>query len=195
MTANLPDAKTIRSKGFTIVSAREFVNERFGEESWKKVVAEIDPAYRDTISSSILASNWNPFELQVAVYTAVDRIFGKGDFQLCRDIGRFSADREHTTIHKATIKLGGLKIWMKLSSLMWNQYHSAGKMACTELDESGGKVLVTDFNPIQKSFCYDLAGWIERTMELAGKKNVTIEHPQCLLDGHPACVYEGRWTG
>jgi hypothetical protein len=194
MSTNLPDPKTIKSKGFTIISAKEFVTKRFGEESWDKVVAQIDPAYRDIISGSIFASNWNPFELQVAVYTAIDRLFGKGDFQLCREIGRYSADREHSTIHKATMMFGGLKIWMKLASLMWKQYHSAGKMDCTELSDGGGRVEVTEFNPIQKSFCYDLAGWIERTMELAGKKNVTIEHPQCLLDGDPACVYEGRWT-
>lgn len=189
----LPDPKTVKSKGFTLRSAKAFVLEKYKEEGWEKVMAELDPSFRVILEGSILASDWNPFQLQVDLYTIIDRIFGKGDLKLCHEIGRYTAEKEVTTIHKATMRIGGLGIWMKIAGLMWGQYYSAGKMHCEELGNSGGSVLVTEFNPISKAFCNDLSGWIERVMELSGRKSVTISHPQCLLDGDPACVYKGNW--
>jgi hypothetical protein len=78
--------------------------------------------------------------------------------------------------------------------MTWGFYYSAGKMKAEEITATGGRVEVRDFNPVSKVVCHRSGGWMWLTAELCGKKNVLIRHPECLLDGHPACLWVASWT-
>jgi hypothetical protein len=49
----------------------------------------------------------------VALYEAIDRTLGSGDFKLCFEIGRFTCDYEMTTINRIFLKFGSLEQWMR----------------------------------------------------------------------------------
>lgn len=191
---DLPDPSTIRSKGFTLRGAMAFLEHEFGEEGRERVFASLGPEVREVLGGTILSSSWYPFRLQVGLYEAMDRALGRGDLALCPRIGRFTAEHELSTIHRMTLKVASLSMWMRTAGMMWNQYYSTGRLRSDAFGPNSGTLRVEAFNPISKAFCLDLAGWFERTAELSGKNGAAVVHAQCLLDGHPACVYEARWT-
>lgn len=190
----LPDPQGIQSKGFTLRGAMGFVEAKYGPGSMDKVMALADPQLHEALSGLIHPSAWYPFRFQVGLYEAIDRAFGRGDYALCREIGRYTAEAEANSFHKVLIKLASLKSWLKVAGSMWGMYYSLGKLGVVEMGDAGGTMSVTSFHPISKAFCEDLAGWLQKTAEMSGKKGVTIAHTQCLLDGAPACLYRATWN-
>lgn len=189
----IPEADSIRSKGFTLRSALAFVEATYGLEGVARVLEEIDGESRAVLAGPPLASTWYPFRIQVALYETIDRVFGDGDLELCWEIGKFTSEHELQTIHKVFLRLGSLAMWIRSAGRMWGVYYSVGGLRADEIGEDGGTVTVTEFNPISKAFCYDFGGWLHRTIEMSGRTDVEVEHSDCVLDGADACRYVGRW--
>jgi hypothetical protein len=189
----LPEADTIRSKGYTISGALAFVDDRYGPAGRAKVIAALDPETRLLVQRKILASEWVPLRTQVGLYETIDRTLGAGSYKLCFEIGRFTCDHEMTTINRIFLKFGSIEQWMRLGAGMWSRYYNTGRLEVEKFTKQGGTIVIRDFNPISKAFCNDLAGWFHRTAELGGAHSVTMDHAECLLDGAPGCRYVGRW--
>ena len=183
----------MKSKGFTIKGALAFVEKNYGPDGKAKVLAALDPEDRDVAEKFILSSDWVPFRAQVALYEAIDKTFGKGDFALCRQIGRFTSEHELTTINMIFLKLGKLEHWFRAASMMWGRYYSEGRLEVRDFEKGSGSILVRDFNPLSDAFCRDFSGWLERTVELSGYKNVSMEHPHCVLRGNEDCEFRAKW--
>ena len=118
---------------------------------WAKVLAALDPETRTLAAKEILASEWVPLRNQVALYAAIDRVLGKGDFNLCFEIGRFTCDHEMTTINRIFLKFGepgpvdapGRR---HVEPLL--QRRAAGGRRGVHQTE--GTIVIREFNPISK---------------------------------------------
>jgi hypothetical protein len=42
-------------------------------------------------------------------------------------------------------------------------------------------------------FCERIFGWMQRTLELAGAKNLRSAHSTCVHRGDAVCRFEGSW--
>lgn len=191
--AELPDPSRIESKGFTLLSALAFVEARWGAPGRQRLLAALDEPSRRVLAGHVLASGWYPFAVQVAIYEAVDREWGRGDHALCWEIGRFTAEHEASTIHKLFLKIARIDTWLRAAGAMWGRYYSAGTLELGEFVEGSGEVRIRDFHPISKAFCHDFGGWLWRTAEMSNLRDVHIAHDDCLLDGADACRYRATW--
>lgn len=187
-----PDLES-KSKGYTLRGRLAFIERKFGRERVPEVLALMEEEPRKVLSGVFAPSSWYPLAYQVRLSEAIDKVCGKGDLQLCWDIGRFTAEFELSTIHQIFLKLGTPHQLLKMGGMMWGRYYNSGKLevAATGKNEAAG--FVRDFNPISRAFCMDFAGWMERTLELTGARKVAIRHTACRLEHAPACKYEGSW--
>jgi len=190
----LPNADEITAKGTLIKTSLAFVEERFGAGALEKVMAALDPEVRSKVSGMVLSSARYPVPVIAALLETIDRVLGRGDLQLGWEVGKFAGEYEVTLFHKAVFQIGKVEYFLKAAPMTWGFYYSAGKMRAEEITASGGRVEVRDFNPVSKVMCHRSGGWMWRTAELCGKKNVLVRHPECLLDGHPACIWVASWT-
>ncbi|MGA9751883.1 MAG: hypothetical protein WBS54_08850 [Acidobacteriota bacterium] len=190
-----PAEPSLKSKGFTLKGALAYVDARFGEKARERLVAALDEESKTILSGSVLPSSWYPLRVQVELYRTIDQFFGSGNLALCREIGRYTAEHEISTIHRVTLKVAGLSLWLRSAGMMWRQYYSAGALRSEGMGERGGQLVLTEFNPLHRAFCEDLSGWFERIAELNGKERVTVTHPDCILDGRAACLFQASWRG
>jgi hypothetical protein len=186
---SLPDPARIQSKGFTLLSALAYVDQKHGSTGRARLLGALDEEDRRILSGHVLSSNWYPFHVQVHAYEAIDRLWGTGDRELCWEIGRFTAEHEATTIHKLFLKLARLELWLRVAGTMWGHYYSAGRLELGNFEAGTGEVRVHDFHPISRAFCHDFGGWLWRTAEMSGMRQVKIRHTSCLLDGAEACTF------
>jgi predicted hydrocarbon binding protein len=189
----LPPPGSVKSKGFTVKGALAYVDAMYGPSGQQKVIAALPPASRVIAERAILSSEWLPFQTQVDFYETIDRVFGKGDFELCRQIGRYTSESELSTINRIFLKLGNIELWMRCAGMMWKQYYSTGQLDVADFASGQGTIVIRNFYPISRAFCNDLSGWLERTLELSGETSVVVEHPECVLKGNDACYHRGRW--
>jgi len=188
--STLPLAETITAKGTIIKTSLAYVEERHGTDALKRVIAELDPATRSLVSGMILSSGHYPVPVVGALLTTIDRVLGRGDLALCWEVGKFAGEYEVTMFHKAVFQLGKLEYFLKVASVTWGFYYSGGTIRVAETSPTGIRISLKDFNPSSKAVCFRTGGWMWRTAELCGKKNVGMRHNACVLDGQPTC----EWT-
>ncbi len=188
-----PAEAEAKSKGYTLRGRLAFIEQRYGAERIPEVLARLDEEERKVLSHPFSPSSWYPLRYQVNLSAAIDQVLGKGDLQLCWEIGRFTAEFELSTIHQIFLKLGKPQHLLKMGALVWGRYYSAGRLAVESKGDCAAVGVVHDFDPLHRAFCMDFAGWMERTLELTGAVKVAIRHTACRLEHAPACRFEGSW--
>jgi hypothetical protein len=189
----LPDPEAITGKGTTLKAALAYVEAEHGETGLDRLRAALGDDTRTLVSGLVLPSAKIPIPRLVEVYEAIDRVFGRGDLTLCWDIGRFAGEFEVNMLHKVFLQIAKIDYWLKLAGASWRHYYSAGTLS-HDVEREHGWVSLSDFNPVSKAFCFRFGGWLHRILELSRFSDVEVSHPECLLDGKPACIWRGTWT-
>ncbi len=187
------DQSLQKSKGYTLKGALNFVEARFGKEGLERVLNILSEDLKKEITKTIAPSQWYPFKYQVEIYEAIDKTFGSGNFEYCKEIGKYTAEYEISNIHKLFLKIGSPETIFKFGSLLWGRYYNSGKLLISTPVKFQAEAYVKDWHPISKAFCLDLLGWMEKTLYLAGANSVYIKHSECILENFPHCKYEGFW--
>lgn len=183
-----------KSKGYTLRGRLAFIEQRFGKDRIPEVLAKLeDEDLRKVLSGSFAPSSWYPLRYQVRLSEAIDKVLGKGDLQLCWEIGRFTAEFELSSIHQIFLKLGKPQHLLKMGALMWGRYYNTGRLQVEAKGDHAAAGIVQEFDPVHRAFCIDFSGWMERTLELTGATKVAVRHTACRLEHAPACRFEGSW--
>jgi len=189
----LPNPDLITGKGTILKAALAYVETLPGPDPVKRLTEAVDDDTRKMLSGMVLASTRYPLRRLVNVFETADRVFGRGDLALCWEMGRLGADFEVKMLHKLFLQAGTLDYWLRIAGSTWRLYYNAGKLTA-KTEREHGTVRLTEFNPISKAFCYRFGGWVRGVVELSKGRNVTVRHTDCVLDGKPACVWEGTWS-
>jgi len=189
----LPDSSMISAKGTTLKAALAFIDSRWGQSGIDRVLAELDKETKELLTGLFLPSTRYPVQHLVNLCETIDRVHGRGDLNLCWDIGKYSGEFEIKLLHRVFLKMLSLQYWMKMAGATWRMYYSAGNLV-PRMSELEGDITLSNFNPISKAFCYRFGGWVWRVVEISKHQNVQMKHTACVLDGAPACVWSGTWT-
>ena len=92
------------TKGVGFVNVRAFVTERYGTPAWRQLLEALAPADRE-LWVGLVPVGWYDLGAYARLIRAVDRLQGGGDLALVRDLGRFEAERDLTTIQRFFLKL------------------------------------------------------------------------------------------
>lgn len=181
-------------KGTAVLASIRFIKETFGEEGLATVKARLSPEDQERIDGVILASAWYPVSFLLAVMQAAKAEFSTKMPDLVTQMGRASADYAHTTVYKLVFKVGSTQWIISKASAIFSNYYDNGKMVVLESGSGFANVEVRDFGEPAPEFCERIGGWIERTFELSGAKNVQLRHVKCVCTGAKACRFEGTWS-
>ena len=179
------------SKGVILLGGMEFVRKRYGEEALARVLAEMDPADASLMKHAV-AAGWYPIEPFLRFRRTVDRIFGKGDLALLREMGRFAGDFQLHTVLKSLLKLTNPSWLVERGTRVWRQYHDTGDWEYIRSEPNYLRARITGF-VADEAWCTGFLGFIERAVELTGGKDPKAVHPRCRARGDAFCEFEGRW--
>ncbi len=188
----LPDASTITAKGTTLKAALAFVDSRWGKDGVDRVISDVNEETRKLLAGLVLPSSRYPLNHLVNLCESIDRVHGRGDLNMCWEIGKFAGDFEVKLVHLVFLKVLSLQYWLKMAGATWKMYYSAGTLV-PRMGENEGDLSLSNFNPISKAFCYRFGGWVWHIAEISKHKNVDMKHTACVLDGDPACVWSATW--
>lgn len=183
-----------RVKGTAVTATIRFIKERFGEEGLAEVVRRLGPEDQACMESVILASAWYPVSFLLAVMQAAKAEFSANMPDLITRMGRASADYSHTTVYKLVFKIGSTQWIISKASAIFSSYYDNGKMVATERGSGFANIELRDFGEPAPEFCERIAGWIVRTFELSGAKNIQIHHVKCVCKGDKVCRFECTWS-
>jgi len=180
-------------KGTAIASTLRFVRERFGAEAVAQVRADLDAALQADLPDPPLVSAWYPFGLLVALGRCAARRFGGGMTYFHREMGRASADYAMSTVHRIFFRLGSPHFVVARATRVWRTNYDTGAFTPIVAEPGHAILELSGFDEPVPELCERLIGWMSRSVELAGGKNLRSAHTRCVLRGDPVCRFEGWW--
>ncbi len=180
-------------KGTAILASLRYLREHFGEEAAAHVRQGLPRADRLTLEGSVLASSWYPTSLLLRLMEEAEWQLGSQQPELARHLGRASADYGLTTVYRIFFKLGSPEFIIGRAASVFASYWDTGKLVQKE-QARGRAVFSLEGFQGAAPLCARMLGWMERTLELAGAKDVQVVHASCLHRGEPECRFEGPWS-
>ncbi len=181
-----------KTKGVGFINVKNFVTERFGAAGWDAVTGRLSPEDRDELSSAV-SVGWYSLPLYARLIRVLDEVHGYGDLALVVQLGRYEAERDLTTIHRAFLRFFNPAFIVEKFAEYWKRFHDSGEWVAVRDSDRQITATLANWGCVDHALCRELVGYFTRTLELVGAKNVIVEHPKCRAKGEGQCVFRARW--
>ena len=180
-------------KGTAVQSSLRYVRERFGEDSLARVIEALPETDRKAFGHGVLASSWYGMDAFLRFMQEAERQLRAQEPDVIRRMGRASCEYGVTGVYKIFFKVGSPEFIISRAARVFSSYYDSGEL---RIAESGTKRVVAELAGLEggaTQFCERIYGWMQRTLELAGAKNLRSAHSACVHRGDPVCRFEGSW--
>ena len=189
----MPGDEVNQVKGVVVVATLRFLEERFGGETLRSLLAELEPGDRAAFDTP-LVSAWYPLPSVLRLMRVAHRRFGAQMPGMFREMGRASADYGFSTVYRVFFKLGSPQFIISRGSRVFSTYFRRGRLDVVEAGPGFSNAEMREFEDGGPEYCERILGWIARTLELSGAKQSRVAHVRCVHRGDPVCRFEGTWT-
>jgi hypothetical protein len=180
-------------KGSAPSSRVLWVQLEHGEAGFKRLLSQASPELRDSIEMGINKAKWYPFEQFVELNLVIDRLFGKGDLGLIRELGRFGADANLKTIYRLFYKVGTVHWILGRAVRLWSAHYDSGYCEVATRGPKAAVLRIRGFATPHPAHCLSVMGWAERSIELSGGKHPIMEESKCRTRGDDCCQLDVMW--
>ncbi len=178
-------------KGPGIMSARDWLDARFGPGYYVRTAREVDPEFPERI----LPGDWYPMKVAHHVLRAsYAKLDGYDSFErFIEELAIENAKNDLRGIYRAFLWVASPRMFLRAAPTIWANYANFGTLAQTEND--AGR-FVTRLTEIPREYVDWLAGawkgFLPPAIELAGGKNptATITEREPGADGAWAITYQ-----
>ncbi|HVK74304.1 MAG TPA: hypothetical protein VM734_13330 [Kofleriaceae bacterium] len=181
-------------KGSALATRVTWVRLNHGQDGIEQLCEAVSPGLAGAIRDGVAVATWYPFAEFIELNTAIDRLFGQGDGGLIRELGRWGAEANMTTIYRLFYKVGTVRWVMARAARLWYLHYDAGRLSLRELSSGEIELAIEEFPTPSCVHCQAVQGWAERSVELSGGELVKSELHACRLEGSLACRLRARWT-
>jgi hypothetical protein len=190
---NATNATTLHVKGSAMNARLRFVRERYGDVGLMSLLAEVSPATRAVLEGNVLPQAWVPFTAFVELGEVLDRLYGRGDLQLCVTLGRYAAEVNLPTLYKLFYRLGSPLYIFRRAAQLWSVHYDSGQLAAMELGDRAARLEIVGFASPHRVHCLSVLGWATRSIELSGGTVVSADEERCRARGDDTCEMAVRW--
>jgi hypothetical protein len=180
-------------KGSALASRVLWVQLEHGDAGYQRMLQQCSPELRESIEIGVNKAKWYPFEQFVEMNLVLDRLFGKGDLGLIRELGRFGADANLKTIYRLFYKVGTVHWILGRAVRLWSAHYDSGFAEVATRGPKAAVLRIRGFATPHRAHCLSVLGWCERSIELSGGKRPAVKESQCRTRGDELCQMEVIW--
>ena len=181
-------------KGSALKASVLYLQKNLDGISYEEFQKKVSPEIEEVLTNPVLTSSWYEFSILLKLMEAAKPyLHPEMGRSIAWDMGRFSADVGLTTVYKIFFKVADPSYIIKKASQVYQSYYSEGEMKLEEASSGKAVLHLTGLSAPDAHLCDRLLGWMERTLELSGAKNMTMSHPKCLARGDDYCEFLGHW--
>jgi hypothetical protein len=181
------------TKAVHLKSYIKYILEHYGQDDLKRIFEQMDPQERIIMNRPVLTNGWLDYNLWWRLLTIADQLLGKGDFQLVRAIGAFDARDSLNGIYRTLISMVKPAFLIARSASIWRRYYDTGVLQAVRVESCRGELWLTDYPGLPLHHEWELIGWMEEAMKIAGARDFKLTHTTCLAAGDTHCTFRGEW--
>jgi len=154
----------------------------------------LGPEDMDIVSRRVLPSAWYPYETFKHCFNAVFEVAAKKNLETVRDWGKLYGNQIMSDVYRGLLKQGEPLEYLKKYSVYIKNFFDFGKVEVIE--EKPRQVLVKflEFDHEFAPLYYMIFGWLEKTAELCGAKNLQSEIVARSWQDPVDTAFRFRWT-
>jgi hypothetical protein len=156
-----------------------------------RAIADASPALAGALARTLSPLGWEPADLLVELIERSGR--ASPPLELARNIGRATITATFTRFFGANPASLSVETVLRAAPAFWGRYHDWAQLAVTNT-APGGVEVTLDHRPGSQLMCTVVAGEFERIAELAGAREVVVDHVRCACRGAEQCAYRIMWT-
>jgi uncharacterized protein (TIGR02265 family) len=180
-------------KGAVLKSRLAFVEEHGGADASHRVLEALPEADRQALHT-LITIQWYPFELGKRLDDAIVQTLGQGRQDFFLRLGRASADRNLTTVHKSFIVPGDPHAFLAKAPQIYALYYDVGRREYQRTGDREGVLTTHDAETFSTADCLTIVGWHIRALEMCGASGVHVVEEECRARGGAVCRYRVSWT-
>lgn len=187
--------KIMEVKGTAVKSIPEFIAKNFPtkKKEWLDAMPE---GSKKIMSGLLFTNNWYP--LMDGLYypmKSISKVFYNGDdVKTARVMGRYSADIALTGVYKFFIQFGSPKYIIERASRIFSTYFQPSEMVVLNASKNGLLLHLTKFPESAEIIEENIAGWMERALEISGCRQVNVEITKSLTKKHSVTEFTISWA-
>ena len=180
-------------KGSALASRLLWVRLGHGEAGLERLEHQASPELQPTLVNGVAMARWYPLAQFIELIELIDRLFGKGDGALIKELGKFGAEANLKTVYKLFYKVGTVRWILGRAARLWGAHYDAGQMLV--VDEKPGETTleIADFDTPHRVHCLSVAGWAEKSVEISGGVDANVEELSCRARGDERCLLRVTW--
>lgn len=173
-------------KGTSVLATKNFVADKFGQESLGKWIENLPEPSRQILGSTILSNNWYPFQEAFVIPTRkICDMFFQGSERGARELGRFSAERSLTGIYRAFAKVASVGFIVKRTANIFKTYYLPGNMEVVSKTEHNITLQMQGVDESDILFEQRICGWINGALLICNSKDHKVEISKSITKGDP----------
>lgn len=180
-------------KGSALSSRVLWVQLNHGAAGIDRLLPQCSTDLRANIEAGISKARWYPFAQFIELIVTIDRLFGKGDLSLVRELARHGADANLTTIYRLFYKVGTTHWILGRAVRLWSAHYDSGYLEVLTRGPRTAVLKIRGFDTPHEVHCISVLGWAQRSIELSGGKHVKSVETKCRTRGDEYCQLESSW--
>jgi hypothetical protein len=181
-------------KGTAVKSIPEFVQKTFPlrYQEWLNSMPETS---KRIMGGLIFTNNWYPLNEGLTIpMKAISKMFYNSDeTKTARVMGQFSAAVALTGVYKFFIQFGSPKFIIERGGRVFSTYFQPSEMVVVNVQKNGLSVHITRFPEPESIIEQNIAGWMEKALEISGCRLVKAEITKSLVNKHPYTEINISW--
>jgi hypothetical protein len=181
-------------KGTAVKTIPEFVKKQC-PNCYHEWLNALPDKSREIFDGSVYNNNWYSLQdgLTAPLKTLAWMFYDNDTRKAAWAIGRYSAEIALTSIYKYFIKLGSPTYTIERAGRIMNTYFKTSDVVVVFSCKNTICVHINNFNNLDAIVEYNIAGWMERALELSGCVNVKIDITQSIARGGKVTEYIISW--
>ncbi len=162
------------------------------DKDWDKY---LKPEDWEIINGRILPSMWYPLEIFQRCGLGVFNLVAGGNLDIVRARGRARGKELFGEIYKSLVADPDPLKALDRFVLIQGQIFSWSTLEFEKIDDKHAKMSSSydSDDPSNKPYCYQLMGYLDQLVEMAGGKNARIELTAKQWEGDPATIFDITW--
>lgn len=186
-------ARTCHVKGSSIATRVKWVQLNHGQDGIDALRSRAGDELAELLESEIELATWYPLERFIELNVAIDEQYGTGDLAMVKELGRYAAEANLTTVFRMFFKVGTVQWILARAARIWGMHYDSGQLLVREFPDEEVELEIVDFGVPSRVHCLSVQGWAEGAARLTGVKDVVLDEVDCRAKGDARCRFRLNW--